>query len=432
MPTHPNFTILTADRVIDAKGDAPIEDGAVLLEGATVAAVGRAGEVRAPEGAAARTTHYAGCTIMPGMVDCHTHHNGFGDGRLGDDLSLLPDEILTVQSARNARASLFSGVTTIRENGPKNVTMFRLRDAINEGLAIGPRMVLCGRPVSIIGGHMGYFGGEVTGANDARALTRKLIKEGADYIKIVATGGTTRTSFPTLPSFNVDELRAVTDEARKFGKLTATHSSNSAGIANSLDAGVDMIIHCYYLDADGTVNFREDIVECIERQGAFVNPTLQVSRGTAWDLTHKRDERGLTAPEQAELDTARANLDVRLDHTRRMIDMGVKVITGSDSSWSSYQLGNTVYETELLVHAGYTPMQGVLSVTNWAADALGVSDLVGTLERGKAADVLVVRGNPAEDINDLWNVEDVFLAGRKIERGSEESIAAVRQPPAQI
>ena len=432
MPTNPHFTILTADRVIDAKGGTPIDNGAILLEGSTIAAIGRTADIRAPEGAAVQTTHYAGCTIMPGMVDCHTHHNGFGDGRLGDDLAQLPDEVLTLQSARNARASLFSGVTTIRENGPKNVTMFRLRDAINAGLTIGPRMVLCGRPVAIIGGHMGYFGGEVTGANDARALTRQLIKEGADYIKIVATGGTTRTSFPTMPSFNVDELRAITDEARKFGKLTATHSSNSAGIANSLDARVDMIIHCYHLDADGTVNFREDIAERIERQGAFVNPTLQVSRATAWDLTHKREERGLTAPEQSELETARANLDVRLDHTRRMIDMGVKVITGSDSSWSSYQLGNTVYETELLVHAGYTPMQGVLSVTSWAADALGVSDTVGTLEPGKAADILVVQGNPATDINALWNVEDVFLAGRKIERGSEDSIAAVRQPPAQI
>ena len=432
MPSETQFTILTADRVIDAKGGAPIENGAVLLDGNAIAAIGRDDDIRAPDGAAAHTVHYPGCTIMPGMVDCHTHHNGFGDGRLGDDLAQLPDEILTVQSARNARASLFSGVTTIRENGPKNQTMFRLRDAINEGLAIGPRMVLCGRPVSIIGGHMGYFGGEVTGANDARALTRQLIKEGADYIKITATGGTTRTSFPTLPSFNVDELRAVTDEARKFGKLTATHSSNSAGIANSLDAGVDMIIHCYYLDADGAVNFREDIAERIERHGAFVNPTLQVSRATAWELTHKRDDSGLTASEQSELDTARFNLDVRLDHTRRMIDLGVKVITGSDSSWSSYRLGNTVYETELLVHAGYTPMQGVLSVTSWAADALGVSDAVGTLEPGKAADILVVRGNPAADINDLWNVEDVFLAGRKINRGSDDSIAAVRQPSAQV
>ena len=88
------------------------------------------------------------------MVDCHTHHNGFGDGRLGDTLADMPDEVLTLQSARNARTALFSGVTSIRENGPKNVTMFRLRDAIREGISIGPRMVLCGRAVSIIGGHM--------------------------------------------------------------------------------------------------------------------------------------------------------------------------------------------------------------------------------------------------------------------------------------
>ena len=90
MPTNPHFTILTADRVIDAKGGTPIDNGAILLEGSTIAAVGRAADIRAPEGAAVQTVHYPGCTIMPGMVDCHTHHNGFGDGRLGDDLAQLP------------------------------------------------------------------------------------------------------------------------------------------------------------------------------------------------------------------------------------------------------------------------------------------------------------------------------------------------------
>ncbi len=430
MPTDTRFKLITADRLIDAKGGPPVERGAILIEGSRIAAVGRASEVRAPEGASVEVSDYPGCAALPGMVDCHTHHNGFGDGRMGDDLALLPDEILTVQAARNARASLYSGVTTIRENGPKNVTMFRLRDSINAGLAIGPRMTLCGRPVAIIGGHMGYFGGEVTGANQTRALTRQLIKEGADYIKITATGGSTRTSFPSLPSFNPDELEAITSEARKFGKLTATHSMSSAGIANSLEAGVDMIIHCQFREPDGANNFREDIAERIGERGAYVNPTLHVGRSSAWTLAHKRDDAGLTPQEQSQLDETRATMDVRLDHTRRMIEMGLKVITGSDSSWGNYRLGNTVYETELLVHAGYTPMQGILSVTSWAATALNMDDKVGTLEPGKEADILIARGDPAEDINALWNVEDVFFSGRKLERGSDESRAAVIQSPA--
>ena len=115
----------------------------------------------------------------------------------------------------------------------------------------------------------------------------------------------------------------------------------------------------------------------------------------------------------------------------RLIDRGIKVITGSDSSWGDYQLGNTVYETECLVMAGYTPMQGVLSVTSEAAKALGVEDTVGTLEPGKEADVIVVDGNPAANISALWNVVEVFKAGQRIDRGSDESLAAIRQqrPP---
>ena len=432
MPASTEFTLITADRVIDSRGGPPITNGAVLVRGSRIVAVGRAAEVKAPEGAAVEAHDYPGCTILPGMVDCHTHHNGFGDGRLGDDLSLLPDEVLTVQSARNARASLFSGVTTIRENGPKNMTMFRLRDAINEGLVVGPRMVLCGRAVAIIGGHMGYFGGEVTGPVETRALTRQLIKEGADYIKIAATGGSTRTSFPFRPSFNVDELNAITDEAHKFGKLTAAHCLSSQGIVNSLDAGVDMIIHCNFRDLDGSHRFRDDIAERIGEQGAYVNPTLQVGRAATWALAHKRDADGLSPSEREKLDEALAKLELHLDDTRRMIEMGLKVITGSDSSWSDYQLGNTVYEAEMLVHAGYTAMQGVMSVTSWAANALGMDEKVGTLEPGKEADILVVKGDPSVDINDLWKVADVFFAGNKVERGSEASLAAVRQHPARI
>ena len=429
MPTNGGFKLITAGRLIDANGGPPIDNGAVLVRGTSIVAVGRAGEVSAPEGADVQVFDYPGKTVMPGMVDCHTHHNGFGDGRVGDDLALLDDEILTLQSARNARASLFSGITSIRENGPKNYTMFRLRDAINQGIVVGPRMVLCGRPVAIIGGHMGYFGSEVTGPNETRAMTRQLIKEGADYIKITATGGSTRTSFPLKPSFSVEELEAITEEARKFGKLTATHCVSSQGIVNSLDANVDMIIHCVYKDGDGTDNFRKEIAERIGEQGVFVNPTLHVGRSGRWTLEHKKAAQGLTPEEEARLEAAYRNNEIRLEDSRKMIEMGLKVITGSDSSWGDYQLGNTVYETELLVEAGYSSMQGVLSVTSEAAKALGLDGIVGTLEAGKEADIIIIDGDPSQDINALWNVDEVFLAGEVLDRGSFDSTKTVRQQP---
>jgi imidazolonepropionase-like amidohydrolase len=430
MPTDGDFKLITAGRLIDAKGGPPIDNGAILIHGSSIVAVGRSGEISAPEGADVQILDYPGKTIMPGMVDCHTHHNGFGDGRAGDELTLLDDEILTLQSARNARSSLYSGVTSIRENGPKNYTMFRLRDAINQGITVGPRMVLCGRPVAIIGGHMGYFGSEVTGPNESRAMTRQLIKEGADYIKVTATGGTTRTSFPLKPSFTVEELVAITDEAHKFGKLTATHCVSSQGIANSLDADVDMIIHCVYKDGDGTDTFRQDIADRIGEKGVYVNPTLHVGRSGRWKLEHKKAAQGLTPEETVTLEATYRNNEVRLEDSRKMIEMGLKVITGSDSSWGDYQLGNTVYETELLVEAGYTPMQGVHSVTSDAAKALGLDDLVGTLEAGKEADIIIVDGDPSQDINALWNVDEVFFAGEVVDRGSFDSKTTVRQPPA--
>ena len=425
------LTMIQAGRLIDGHGGRPVEGGAVLVRGSKILAAGASKEVVPPEGAPVRTLDYPGMTVMPGMVDCHTHHNGFGDGRAGDDLATLPDEVLTLQSARNARASLYSGVTTIRENGPKAYTMLGLRDAIDQGIAVGPRMVLCGWPVAIIGGHMGYFGSEVTGPVEARAATRQLVKEGADYIKITATGGSTRTSFPLLPSFTVDELRAIVEQAHDLGKLTAAHCTSTQGTVNSLDAGVDMIIHCIFQEADGTDNYREDIAERIGRQGAFVNPTLHVARARVWALEHLKASRTLTSTEKTALDVARHNFEQRLKDCARLVDMGLKVITGSDSSWSDYQLGNTVYEADCLVMARYTPSQAVVSVTSQAAVSLGVDQSVGTLEAGKEADIIVVDGNPAEDIGALWKIREVFLAGRRVERGSEESLAATRQlPPA--
>jgi imidazolonepropionase-like amidohydrolase len=426
-PSADQLLLITADRLLDGTGGPAVENGAVLIGGDKIIAAGRASEVVAPEGASVKTLNYPGMTIMPGMVDCHTHHNGFGDGRVGDTIGEIPSEILTLQSARNAHASLFTGVTTIRENGPKAYTMLRLRDAINEGIVTGPRMVLCGRAVSIIGGHMGFFGTVATGENEVRAQVRRLIKEGADYIKVTATGGTTTTSYPLLPSFNIDELRALSDTAHGMGKLTAAHCSSTQGTINSLDAGIDMIIHCIFRDADGSDVFREDVVDRIAEAGAYVNPTLAVQQAGVWALLDKKAERPLTKAEQAQLSEAERNFEQRMEDSRRMLDMGVKMITGSDSSWADYQLGNAPYETELLTDVGMSGPAGVASITGDAARSLGVDDIVGTLEPGKYADVVVIDGQPDKRAADLWNVADVWLGGEQIDRGSAESRAKLTQ-----
>src|SRR6202171_712934 len=239
MPETPaRFTLITAGRLLDGAGSAPVEQSALLAENGRVVKLGRASEVRAPEGASVDRKDYGDATILPGLVDAHTHLVAPGDGTLGDDVAKEHDDILLLQAAKNARTLLHSGVTTLRENGAKGQVAFSLREGIRRQLAPGPRMVICGRPLSITGGEMGYFGSEADGEAAVRAEGRELLKEGADYIKTVASGGSTRTSDPTRASYGVPELAAMTDEAHRHGKLTAAHCTSSHSIPTCLAAGV--------------------------------------------------------------------------------------------------------------------------------------------------------------------------------------------------
>ena len=359
-PTTPQFTILKAARLIDTAAEAVQEQAAILLEGNTVRQIGTAETVHAPEGASVQEIDYGDATILPGLVDSHVHLNGIGDGRAGDELVTLPDEVLTVQSAQNARRHLYSGVTTLRDCGAKNSTTFMLRQAVDLGIVPAPRLILAGRPVAIIGGHLSYFGTAATGVDECRAAVRQLIKEGADFIKITATGGSTRTSHPLRPSFNVEELRAICDEAHRFGKHAAAHCASSQGMANSLDAGIDTIIHGVHKDPDGADTYRPDITERIAEQGVFVNPTL--GQGVA-RIRMLEDMQSLTAAQQAELDAARHTSDARMDHFARMRDAGVVMAAGSDSAWSYYPMGD--YQTDIEAHAmaGMSNMEAIVSAT---------------------------------------------------------------------
>ena len=164
MTQEPTFLLLKAQRLIDGGGGPPLENAALLVQSGRIALIGPQAAVRVPEGASARAIDYQDATILPGLVDAHTHLVMPGDGTPADDVAKEEDEILLLQAARNARTILESGVTTIRENGAKGRTAFSLREGVRRGLAVGPRMVICGRPITITGGHMWYFGAQADGA----------------------------------------------------------------------------------------------------------------------------------------------------------------------------------------------------------------------------------------------------------------------------
>ena len=412
------FTLIKAARFIDGTGASVLERGAVLIEGDRIRAVGGEESVHAPEGAQVQELDYGDRTVLPGLVDCHVHLNGIGDGRRGDDLVKLPDEVLAIQSAENARRHLLSGVTTIRDCGAKNRTTFTLRQAMDDGLTVGPRLVLAGRPVAIVGGHLSYFGIQATGPDECRAAVRQLVKEGADFIKITATGGSTMTSFPLLPSFTVPELKAIIEEAHKFGKHAAAHCASSQGMVNCLDAGIDTIIHGVHREPDGSQTYRPEISERIAEQGVFVNPTLNGAREGIKALETKAARTGLTGQEQARLDQFRRGVEARADHVARMREAGVRMVCGSDSAWGRHTMGHFHDEIHSHVQAGMSPMEAIVSATGDSARSCWVEDRVGTLEEGKLADVLVVDGDPSQDVMALANVAGMFLGGEKVDRVS--------------
>ncbi|PYM14124.1 MAG: hypothetical protein DMD81_18955 [Candidatus Rokuibacteriota bacterium] len=411
------FTVLTAARLLDGRGGAPVEHAALLIDGDRIVGLGRASELHLPDADVERCD-YGAATILPGLVDAHTHLVAPGDGTLGDDVAREDDDLLLLQAAKNARTLLHSGVTTLRENGAKGKVAFSLREGIRRRLAPGPRMVICGRPITITGGHMGYFGSEADGEATVRAEVRKLLKEGADYIKIVASGGSTRTSDPNRASYTVAELAAMTDEAHRHGKLTAAHCTSAQSVQNCLDADVDMIIHCVFNEPDGSYRYRPDLVERLASAKAWVNPTLYVQKAGIERQRERREREGTLTPElSAQLDIARRALDVRMDAVRRMSAAGVRMIAGSDSPWGWYAPGEFVHEIHMLAEAGLSYSDAIVAGTAAAADSIGAAPLAGRLAEGRIADVLVVRGDPVREITALWDVLDVYQAGRRIERG---------------
>jgi imidazolonepropionase-like amidohydrolase len=398
--------------LVDGTGAPPLDDGAVLIRDGRLVEVGPSAGVARPDGA--EVVQFDGQTLLPGLVDCHSHTTFRGDGSTIEETVEDPGELLVLLAAQNTQLALESGVTTLRDNGGRGTTTFAIREGIRRGYIQGPRLLISGRPITVNRGHCWPLGGQAEGADAVRRSVRELAEEGADWIKVMASGGGTKGTDPRQPSYTTEELKAVVQEAHAQDKLVGAHCSCTAAMIRLLDAGADMIIHANFYDSDGTYRFDPAVAARIADTGTWVNPTLHVCRSRIWRLRQLAETRGLTEGERAKLVDQERYWTELSDTFQRLRQAGVRLAAGSDSGWSYFSFGQFAHEVDAMVEAGAAPAEALASATRLSAEAIGVADQVGTLEVGKAADLLVVDGNPIEDIRALTRVVAVYKDGRRV------------------
>ena len=390
--------LVTADRLIDGTGRPPIEKGALLVSGGSIRWVGSVDEL--PEGADAEVKDLPGCTILPGLIDAHVHLSLMGGAdpwaeMVGDSIGRA-----ALKATYNAKATLFAGITTVRDMGSKGGTVIEVARAIEEGLLEGPHVQAAGRCIVMTGGHGYAFGGEVDGVDEARKATREDLKMGAGVLKVMATGGVLTPGVePGAAQLTIEEMRAVAEEAHKAGRRVAAHAHGAEGIKNALRAGIDSIEHCSYLD--------EEAVELFRKTGAYMVSTLIASMSLIWKIDDPRLPGYVVEKIKRHIDHEVASLE-------RAIRARLKIAAGSDAGSALNPHNRLPKQVALLVEHGMSPMEAIQAGTKVSSQALNMAKEVGTLERGKVADALIVRGDPLEDISVLEEVVAIVKSGKWI------------------
>ena len=422
----PSLQVIKPGWLIDGLGGPPVSGAAVVLKGDRISWVGPLGATGEPSlvteaSANGQVLDVPKATLLPGLIDCHTHTNMPGDGRTGEEVDQETDDVHLLRSNRNVVRALQTGVTTLADCGSWNRTAFSLKEWIASGTVEGPRVMASGPPVTITGGHLWYMGGEADGAEGVRGQVRRLIKQGADIIKVMASGGSTVTSFPDRPAFGLEEVRSITEEAHKLGKPVAAHCRSTVSINYALDCDVDLIFHCFFTDQDGSYRFDQPTAERLAASGVWVNPTYYMGRPQRVQLRRKQQNEALTEEEGASLARSEEFQWRATEQFGRLVEMGVKLASGSDAGWSYLRFGDFQGEILSMTDLGLTPMEAIITGTRNPAEALGISDSVGTIEPGKQGDLLLVEGNPVEDTSALRRVVAVFQRGHRVE--SQPAIA---------
>lgn len=408
--------VIHAGQLIDGNGGAPRKAVSVFVENGRIHAIESGYVSELPAGTV--TLNAQNATLMPGMIDCHTHVHVAGGPDLCNEYFMLPltelPAALALRGLSYVNRDLEMGFTSIRVVDAPQYIDVALRDAINAGLVRGPRMRVAGQGICVTGGHMDkaawspfvHVDGR-TGVGDGpwemRRVTREQLKRGADLIKINAAGGSLKNlNEPWHQEMTYDEMAAVIEEAHRAGKRVAAHAHGGPGITDALRAGLDSVEHGVWLS--------EEQCDTMARNNCFYVPTL---------TTHTRGQQmgkegtGSSDKGWAWLEKVFTDRWVSLERAHRA---GVKICVGTDAGFWMYH-GENATELEELVKGGLTAMEAIVAATRNGADNLDILDETGTLEVGKAADMIVVDGDPLADIRILQNKSkllQVFKAGEVV------------------
>ena len=387
-----DVTVIHAARLLDVKAGRLISPAVVVVKGERIEGVGAAA---APSGA--RTIELGDVTVLPGLIDCHTHLMGdIQWDEYGTTLLTKSQAYRALEGAAHARRMLHAGFTTVSDEGNEGsgYADVALRDAINAGLVEGPRLQVATRAIAALGQYQPFGvspdlpdfprGAQmVSGTDSVRRAVREQIANGADLIKVYADW-----DYPTL---TVEELSVAVEEAHKAKRRVAAHATTVPGIRNALAAGADSIAHGW--DAD------RQTLELMQQKGVWLVPTVGLS------------ESRLTQADSAE---ERARCTKQLARTRTMMalarEVGVRIGSGYDAIEASAH-GANAREIAALVHHGLSTLEAIQAATLHAAELIGWSDRVGAVEPGKYADIIAVSGNPLEDVARLQQVRFVIKGG---------------------
>jgi imidazolonepropionase-like amidohydrolase len=399
------LTAIKAGRLVDVDAGTVLADQVILIRESRIVAVGTA--VKIPEGA--NVIDLSNMTVLPGLIDCHTH---LADGaRDGDPISQLKKTSAQValESVPNARVTLESGFTTVRDVGVyRALNDVALRDAIARGDIVGPRMYVAGAYITITGGAGAMTGfapdiqlpwdlryGEANSPWEVRQKVRLLAHDGVDHIKILSTGAVlTHGSNPGSVEFTLEELQAAVDEASHFGLRVEAHAHAAAGIKNAIRAGVASVEHATMIDDEG--------IALAKQRGTYLDMDIYDE-----ECIQEDGRKGITPKDFLQHDAELGQ--IQRDNFRKAVQAGVKMSFGTDAGVCPY--GISARQFAFMVQYGMTPMQAIQSATRAAADLLGHGDMLGSIKAGKYADIIAVSGDPLRDVRVLEDVKFVMKDG---------------------